>query len=127
MAVEPISPSCYLNEEGAPKEVVPGVRRYVLEAIIWLDKVLADIERAVATISGEKSQFLMSSIKVVAHICGQGGRTPKQIKIQQIVDWPSCKTVTDIKAFIGMYVYYRVWIKRFYLIAEPLFRLTRMN
>ena len=125
--VKPVSGSYYLNQEGTPEEVVPGVRRYGLEAIILLDKVLADIERAGATISPEKTEFLKSSLKVVAYICGQDGRTPEQVKIQRIVDWPTCKTVTDIKAFIAMYVYYRVWIKGFSLIPEPLFRLTRKN
>ena len=36
-------------------EVFPGVRRYVMEHIQNLNVVLADIERAGATISGEKS------------------------------------------------------------------------
>ena len=127
VAVKPVSRSHYLNKEGTLEEVVPGVRKYVLEAIISLDKVLADIERAVATISGEKSEVLKSSLKVIAYICRQDGRTPQQVKIQRIVDWPSCKTVTDIKAFIGMCVYYRVRIQGFSVIAEPLFRLTRKN
>ena len=35
--------------------------------------------------------------------------------------------LTDIKAFIGMCVYYRVWIKGFSFIAERLFWLTRKN
>ena len=76
VAVKHVSRSYYLNKDGTPEEVVPGVRRYVLEAIISLDKVLADIERAVAIISGEKSEFLKSSLKVVGYICGQDGRTP---------------------------------------------------
>ena len=127
VVVKPVSRSYYLNKDCTPEEVVPGVRRYVLEAIISLDKILVDIERAGGTILGEKSEFLKSSLKVVACLCGQVGRTPEQVKIQRIVDWPSCKTVTDIKAFIGMCVYYRVWIKGFSLIAEPLFRLTGQN
>ena len=43
------------------------------------------------------------------------------------MDWLSYKTVTDIKAFIGICVYYRVWIKGFSLIAEPRFRFTSKN
>ena len=127
VAVKPVSCSYYLDKDGKPEEVMLGVRKYVLEAIISLDKVLADIEHARATISEEKSEFLNGLLKVVVYICGKDERTPKQVKIQQIVDWPSCKMVTDIKAFIGMCVYYRVWIRGFYLIAEPLFRLTRKN
>ena len=77
LAVKPVSRSYYLNTEGTQEEVVPGVRRYILEAIISLDKVLADIERAGATILGEKSEFLKSLLNVVTYICGtmEGPRT----------------------------------------------------
>ena len=86
VAVNPVSCSYYLDKEGKPEEVTPGIRRYVLEAIVLLDKVLADIKRAVVTISGEKSTFLKDSLKVVAYIYGKDGRTPEQVKIQRIVD-----------------------------------------
>ena len=65
-----------------PEEVVPGVRKYVLEAIISFDKVLANVERARATISGKKSEFLKSSLKMVAYIYGKDGSTPEQVKMQ---------------------------------------------
>ena len=76
VAVKPVSCSYYLNKVGTPTEVETGLRRYILEAIISLDKVLADIKRAGGTISGEKSEFLKSSLKVVAYICAQDGKTP---------------------------------------------------
>ena len=47
--------------DGEFEEVLPGVRRYVMEAIISLDQTLADIERSGGTISGEKSEFLMDA------------------------------------------------------------------
>ena len=40
------------------EEVAPGIRKYVLEHLMWLDGVLADIERAGCTISGEKVAIL---------------------------------------------------------------------
>jgi len=36
-------------------QVAPGIRRYILEAIISIDNVMADIERAGGTICGVKS------------------------------------------------------------------------
>ena len=73
-----------------------------------MDKLLTDIERAVATISGEKSEFLKSKLKVVAYIRRQEGRSLEQVKIQQIVDWLNCKIFTDITACICMCVCSRV-------------------
>ena len=125
IAVKPKTKSYFRDSNGRPEEVAPGIRRFVLEAIISLDRVLADIERAEATISGEKSEFWKESLKVVAYICREKRRSPEEVKMKKIEDWPPCKNVTDVRAFIGLCVYYRIWIIDFSVIAEPLFRLMK--
>ena len=35
--------------------------------------------------------------------------------------------MTDVRAFIGLCVYYRIWIRDFSVIAEPLFRLMKKD
>lgn len=55
------------------KEVAPGVRRFILEHIQNLDKVLVNCELAGSTISGEKSQFCMSGMKIVGFVCDSDG------------------------------------------------------
>ena len=127
LAVKPKTKSQFRDSNSRPEEVAPGIRRFVLEAGISLDKVLADIERAGATISGEKSEFLKESLKAVAYICGEKGRSPEEVKMKKIEDWPSYKNVTDVSAFIGLCVYYRIWIRDFSVIAEPLFRLMKKD
>ena len=44
------------------------------EAILNLDAVLADIERAGGSISGFKSAFIVEGLKVVAYVCDINGR-----------------------------------------------------
>ena len=61
------------DEDGDYEEVLPGLRKYVMEAIVLLDEILADIERSGGTISEEKSEFLKDGIKMVAFICGSKG------------------------------------------------------
>ena len=53
----------YNNELAAP-----GVRRYVLEHIKNMDRVLCDIERSGATISGKKSKFCKSQLMAVGFL-----------------------------------------------------------
>jgi len=43
VAVKPVSRSKFLDKNGIPEEVATGIRKYVLEAIISIDKILADI------------------------------------------------------------------------------------
>jgi len=125
VAVKPASRSTFLDKDEIPEEVAPGIRKYVLEAIILLDKILADIKGAGGTISGKKSEFLKEQIKIVAYVCGIDGRTPEEAKITKIIGWPACTDLTDVRAFLGICVYYRIWIKDFSIIAEPLFKLGR--
>jgi len=84
VAVKAASRSMFLDKNRIPEEVAPGIRKYVMEAIISLDKILADIERAGGTISGKKSEFLKEQIKIVAYVCGIDRRTHEEIKIKKI-------------------------------------------
>ena len=105
IAVKPKTKSYFHDSNGRSAEVAPGIRKFALEAIISLDKVLADIERAGATISGEKSKFLKESLKVVAYLCREKGRSLEEVKMKKIEDWPPCKNVSDVRGFIGLCVY----------------------
>ena len=49
------------------EESLLGMRRYILEYIIWLDKVLADLEQARYIILGAKSYFCKDKIIVVGY------------------------------------------------------------
>ena len=49
------------------EESLLGVRRYILEYIIWLDVVLIDLERARYIILGVKSYFYKDKIIVVSY------------------------------------------------------------
>ena len=106
-------------------EILPGVRCYVMEHIQNLDVVLADIERAEATVSGEKSQFCMRGLKVVGFVCNINGRHPDAAKVIKIVDWPDPVDTTGAAAFLGVCVYYRIWVEGFANIAEPIYRVLK--
>lgn len=87
--------------------------------------MLSDIERSGATISAKKSEFLKDRLKIVAYICGADGRMPEAMKVRKIQVWRPCRTTTEAKAFIGLCVYYRLWVRDFAVRAEPIFRLFR--
>ena len=109
------------------EELAPGIRRYVVEHIQNLDAVLADLERAGITIAGAKSQFCCAGIKIVGFICDSDGRHPDTSKVLKILDWPECINVTAARAFMGVCVYYRIWIKDFAQVAAPIYRLFKKN
>jgi Integrase zinc binding domain/RNase H-like domain found in reverse transcriptase/Reverse transcriptase (RNA-dependent DNA polymerase) len=118
-------PRTRYNEEEVPG--LPGVRRFMLEHIQNLDRVLADIERSGTTIAAEKSKFCMAGLKVVGFVCDADGRHPDKAKVVKILEWPDCRNVTEARAFMGICVYYRIWIREFSIIALPIFVLFRKD
>jgi len=116
-------PKSRYNDEEAPE--LPGVRQFVLEHIQNLDAVLADLERAGATMSAVKSKFCMAGLKIVGYVCDAEGRHPDSAKVLKILEWESCRDLTEARAFIGICGYYRIWIESYALIAEPIYKLCR--
>jgi hypothetical protein len=107
-------------------EIVPGVRKYILEHIQAIDQALVRIERAGGTI-GPKSQFCMDGIKVVGFVCSAEGRRPDSTKVIKILEWRSCQNTEEVRAFIGVCVYFRIWIIGFSMVAASLYSLLRKN
>ena len=67
-------------------EKLPGIRQYVFEHFMSLDKVLYLLELAGVVISGEKSQFGMPGLKIVGWVCDYQGRHPDAEKVAKLVN-----------------------------------------
>jgi hypothetical protein len=69
------------------------VRRYIIKYIIWLDRVLIDLERARCTILGVKSYFYKDKIIVVGYRYNRKGRYLEELKVAKIVYWRDYKDI----------------------------------
>jgi hypothetical protein len=49
------------------------------------------------------------------------------MQIESVKTWPSPKTITDVRSFMGTCSYYRRFIKDFAAIARPMHKLTEKN
>jgi hypothetical protein len=58
----------------------------MMEYIQRLNAVLADLKRAGVIISGEKSKFCVSDMKIVEYVCNLDGRHPQTIKVIKILN-----------------------------------------
>ena len=67
------------------EESLLGMRRYIIEYIIWLDGVLTDLKRARYTILGIKSYFYKDKIIVVNYRYNRKGRYLEELKVVKIV------------------------------------------
>jgi transposase InsO family protein len=121
--------SYYLKPDGS-YETIPGntgIRRFIWEYSQNLHKVLRRLDKANASVSGKKAKVCVPEAIVVGHNCSFEGRLPEQSNIQKIVDWPECKDVTDVRAFLGTCGVSRIWIKDYSKIARPLLNLVKKD
>ena len=114
-------PKSRYNDE----EVSPGVRRFVAEHADLFRMLLRALWLSGLTVSGYKLAIGMPGIDVVGVICDYDGRRPEQKKVQKILDWPIPSSVTEARAFIGLCVYYRIFVEGFSIIAAPIMELFR--
>lgn len=75
----------------------------------------------------KKCKFALKEIHYLGHIICKQGIKPDPQKTQKVKDYPQPKNVTEVRAFIGLASYYRMYIKNFAKIAGPLHNLTKLE
>ncbi|GFV11865.1 retrovirus-related Pol polyprotein from transposon 17.6 [Trichonephila clavipes] len=85
-----------------------------------VETVLQRIKKAKLTIKPSKCKFAQQNVKFLDHIVGQGFRTPSEVKVQAVLEFPTPRTKTQIRAFLDVAGYYQKYINLFSVIAFPL-------
>jgi hypothetical protein len=106
-------------------EVSPRIRRFVYEHAQIFRQFMHDCWHAGLTISGAKSAIAMPGIEIVGFLCDKDGRRPIKKGIQKILDWPTPMSIKEARGFVGVMIYYRIFIAGFATTAAPIFALFR--
>ena len=72
-----------------------------------------------------KCEFFKHEVEFLGHRVGQDGVRMMEDKVEAIREWPTPRSVRDVRAFLGTAGYYRKFIRNFSAIAAPLSELTR--
>jgi hypothetical protein len=67
----------------------------------------------------------MTKVLYLGHIIGAKGVQVHQEKITAIREWPTPKTLTELRGFLGLCTYYRKFVKGFSQLCAPLTDLTK--
>jgi transposase InsO family protein len=105
----------------------PGIRMFIWEHLNDVHRVIHRLGHAGATISAKKIFIAAPEVIVLGHKCTYEGRVPNDSKVAKIRTWPACKTVTDVRAFLGTAGTMRIWVNDFLALAKPLVDLTRKD
>lgn len=74
-----------------------------------------------------KCTFAQPTVEYLGHIISSTGVATDPSKIQSIQKWPTPTTQTQLRGFLGLTGYYRMFIKGYGIICIPLFDALRKN
>ncbi|GBG90192.1 hypothetical protein CBR_g50373 [Chara braunii] len=107
-------------------EAALGVRRFVEQYLTDIYVILEQLDQANLTVSRTKSRWAVSMIKILAFICDAKGRRPDPGKLEKLLNWPTpLHSATEVRQFLGVVGYWRIFIRGYAEKAEPLRTLLR--
>lgn len=92
-----------------------------------LDRVLGVLSKSGLKLAPEKCVFGFESVSYLGHIVSSKGTSPDPSKVEAALKLLPPRTVTEVRAFIGLVGYYRRFIPSFSLISRPLNQLTQQD
>lgn len=92
-----------------------------------LDKVMARLESAGLTLRQSKCVFAVPSIEYLGHVIDADGLHPSSEKVRAIKDAPEPRSVTELRAFLGLANYYSKFLPNLSIVLFPLYSLLRKN
>ena len=97
------------------------------EHIAHVREVLSRLRKQQLYAKRSKCEFFRNEVEFLGHRLGANGLSVSQDKIQAVRDWPAPKSVTDVRAFLGLAGFYRRFVKDFSRIALPMTELTKKS
>ena len=70
-----------------------------------------------------KCDFWLKEVSFLSHIVSSEGIRVDPTKIEVIVNWKPPRNVTEMRSFLGLACYYRIFVRGFSVIASPLTKL----
>ncbi|GIY43641.1 transposon Ty3-I Gag-Pol polyprotein [Caerostris darwini] len=78
------------------------------------DEVLKRVNDSNLTIKPSKCKLSQNHTKYLGHIEGSGSRTPAEVKIEAVLDFPMPTTKTQVRGFLGSAGYYEQYVKKIF-------------
>ena len=92
-----------------------------------LNKVMIRLEEYNVKLNVQKSEFFVNSLLFLGFELSGKGKVPSATKIEKILSMPPPENLTQLKAFVSMFNYYRNFVHMCPDILEPFHKLMRKD
>lgn len=89
-----------------------------------LRSVFDRIKDAGLTLSPTKCKLLRDSVDFLGYRVTPSGIITSDDKVKSIVEWPTPRSATEVRSFLGLASYYRRFVAGYAKVASPLHKLT---
>ncbi|XP_026054681.1 uncharacterized protein LOC113040593 [Carassius auratus] len=90
-----------------------------------LEEVFSRFRSAGLKLKVNKCHFARSEVSYLGHVVSSQGLLPDEKNLNKVRSWPTPRTVTEVRAFVGLCSYYRRFVRSFAVVATPLHALTQ--
>lgn len=85
------------------------------------------LRKATLKIKLKKGYFCFPNIAFLGHIVGRNGISPDPSKVEKIMNFPIPSNLKELRGALGLFSYYRKFVKDFSKIAKPLLMLLKKD
>ena len=89
--------------------------------------LLEALKKANLKLKPSKCKLLREEVAFLGHVVSKEGISTDPEKIEQVLNWPTPRNLTEVRAFLGLTGYYRRFAEKFAAVAAPLHALTGKN
>lgn len=128
---------CRLMDLAIPSELRGCVFVYIDDLLVvsesWethlerLEMVATSLRKANLTINVDKSHFAMKSLKYLGNVIGNGEIKPDPDRVVSITEFPTPKTIKQVRRFLGMTGWYHRYIHGYATLAAPMTDLLKKS
>jgi len=104
-----------------------GIHHFIQDHINDINRILQQFKKAGGTFSRWKMDLCIPEVVAVGHKFTYGGCYPEDQKVQKILDWPDCTSLTEVHGFLGVCGIVRIWVKDFVKHTRPLVILMKKD
>jgi len=101
--------------------------RTLPEHLEHLKLVIERIEQGGLKLKPSKCSFVKEEVEYLGHLFTPDGLKTNSRTVNAVKEYPQPQSVKEIRQFLGLSSYHRLFIKNFAALAQPLTALTRNN